>query len=73
MPLLRCNGQGDALSDPITSEELVTIDRATLDQLYRIERAARAFVEADPRISVRCSALWDDFLTALYDGTRVTR
>lgn len=59
--------------DNLTSEEMVSIDRATLDQLYRIERAVRAFVDAEPRITVRTSALWDDLLTALYDGTRVTR
>lgn len=60
-------------SEQLSSEEMVSIDRATLDQLYRIERAVRAFVDAEPRISVRCCALWDDLLTALYDGTRVTR
>jgi hypothetical protein len=61
------------MNAPLSSEDLVSIDRQTLDQLYRIERAVRAFVAAEPRISVRCNALWDDLLTALYDGTRVTR
>lgn len=61
------------MNAPLSNEELVTIDRTTLDQLYRIERTVRAFVAAEPRISVHCSALWDDLLTALYDGTRVTR
>jgi hypothetical protein len=59
--------------DDLAKEDMVSIDRQTLDQLYRIERSVRAFVDADPKISVRCSALWDDLLTALYDGTRVVR
>lgn len=61
------------MNEPITKEDQVSIDRQTLDQLYRIERAVRAFVDAEPRISVRCTALWDDLLTALYDGGRVIR
>jgi hypothetical protein len=61
------------MNEQRTPDELVSIDRATLDQLYRIERAARAFADAEPRITVRCSALWDDLLTALYDGHEVIR
>ena len=57
------------MNEQVPKDTLLSQDeRLELVQLRRIDVAVRAFVDAEPRVSVRCSALWDDLLTALYDG-----
>lgn len=56
------------MREQLTKENRLSDDeRVELTQLRRIDVAARAFVDANPIVSIRCSALWDDLLSALYD------